>query len=62
LRNIGVLPPAEVGIAFADRRPCDSRGGQQGQDEEGEELDWETHLECIFAAGTVVRVGRERQD
>jgi hypothetical protein len=44
LRNVGVLPPASVGIAFVDRLPCESRSGQQGQDEKGEEFGWETHF------------------
>jgi len=61
LRNIGVLPPAGVGIAFVDRLPCEGRSGQQGQDEKAEELDWETHFESISAGGRVVRLVRGGQ-
>ena len=61
LRNIRVFPPAGVGIAFVDRLPCDGRSGQQGHDEKGEELDLETHVGSISAAGRVVRVVREGQ-
>ena len=47
LRDIPVLLPAQAGVEFADGLPSDGGSGQQGQDEKGEELDWETHFESL---------------
>ena len=62
LRDIGVLLLAGFGVAFANRFPCHCRSGQQGQDEEGEELDWETHLEVSATGRSVASWERKWQD
>jgi len=52
LRSVRIFLLTGFCVALVDWMPCDCRGGQQGQDEKGEDLNCETHVE-IAAAGKI---------